>query len=206
MVQRSPDALPCTRVREDIDARLSGRLPAARTAVVDAHLQRCPACHAELELAAAIRSELSGLPRFDAPPRVIEAIRRQVREVGSPPQARPSGRSAGGRFRARAALAAAAAAAFALAAVLMLPGRILRTSQHASAVEVAQATAEARFAFSLVAGAATTAQDELRHGVLGDRVMAPALRGLSRAVIAHPRSSSAQRLHPTPNISHGGSS
>jgi len=205
-VRRSRDTLDCGLVRQAIEAHLSALLPADQRAAIEAHVERCLACRAELELAAAIRSELSGLPRFDAPPRVIEAIRRQVREVVSPPQALPSGRSAGGRFRARAALAAAAAAAFAVAAVVILPGRILRTSQHASAVEVAQATAEARFAFSVVADATATAHHELRHGVLHDRVLTTALRGISRAVIAHPRSSSAQRSHPTPNFSHGGSS
>ena len=204
MVQRSPDALPCTRVREDIDARLSGRLHAARNAAVDAHLQRCPACRAELELAAAVRRELSALPRFEAPPRVIEAIRRQA---GSAPSssALPFSRSAGRRLPAGAALAAAAAVALAVAAIVFLPDRSPQPPQ-VSAAQAARATAEARLAFALVAGAAATAQDELRHGVLRDRVMAPALRGLSRSVHGRNRHDGTDDRHTTRTTIPGGSS
>ena len=122
MVQRSPDALPCSRVREDIDERLSGRLPAGRNAAVEAHLERCHACRAEVELAAAVRRELSALPRFDAPPRVIEAIRRRVGAAPSPASL-PFSRNANRRLPARVALAAAAAVALAVAVVVSLPDR-----------------------------------------------------------------------------------
>jgi len=206
MVRRSPDAPDCALVCDAIDAHLSGLGPAAQRAAIEAHIARCPACRDELELAADIRRELSALPRLDTPPRVIEAVQRRVRGTARELPAVSSGRSTDRRRRAWVALAAAAAVVFALAAVLILPVRLVRTSQHASAVEVARATAEARFAFSLVADATATAHHELRQGVLRQRVVATALRGISRAVVAHPRSSSVQRSHPTPNIVHGGSS
>jgi len=206
MVRRSPDASDCALVCEAIDAHLSGLGPADQRAAFEAHIARCPACRDELELAAVIRCELSALPRLDAPPRVIEAVRRRVQGIAAEPPAVLTGHSTDRRRRARVALAAAAAAAFAVAAVVILGGRFPRTSHHASAVEIAHATAEARFAFSLVADATATANHELRQGVLRQRVVATALRGISRAIVAHPRSSSVQRSHPTPIIAHGGSS
>lgn len=205
-MRRSPDALPCALVREEIEARLSGSLPVGLNAAVDAHLQRCPPCRAEVELAVAIRRELSALPRFDAPPQVTEAIRRRVRGTAPEPPAISSGRSPDRRRRAWVAIAAAAAVALAAAAILVMPGRSSRPAQQASAVEIARATAEARLAFSLLADATATAQLELRQGVLRERVVAPVLRGIADSVIARGRLSSVERSCPTPNTAPGGSS
>jgi len=206
MVRRSPDAPDCALVCEAIDAHLSGLVPADQRAAIAAHIARCPACRDEFELAAVIRCELSALPRFDAPPRVIKAVRRRVQGTAAEPPAVPTGRSADRRRRVRVALAAAAAVALAAAAILVVPGRSSRPAQQASAVEIAHATAEARLAFSLLAYATATAQLELRQGVLRERVVAPVLRGISGSVIARGRSSSVEHSCPTPNTAPGGSS
>ncbi len=191
-------------MREDIDERLSGRLPAGRNAAVEAHLERCPACRAEVELAAAIRRELSALPRFDAPPRVIEAIRRRVGAAPAGATLKFS-RNANRRLPARVALAAAAAVALAVAMVVSLPDRSPQPSRM-TAAEVDLATAEARFAFALIADATTSAQRELRDGVLRDRVLATAARGLSRSFRLDGHSGDIRSRNPTPITILGGPS
>jgi predicted anti-sigma-YlaC factor YlaD len=202
-MRRSPDALPCDRVRDEIEARLSGGLPVGLDAAVDAHLESCPSCRAELELASAIRGELAALPSFDAPPRLIEALHRRVRET-SAPISHPIRRRAGGLHSARFGLAAAAAAVIAVAAIVLLLHR--RPQPPAlSAAEVARATAQARYALSLVADATATARRELEQGVLRERVAATALRGVSRAVVASVRASGLERSHPVRKPVRGGS-
>jgi len=78
--------MECERMETRIGAWLDGELPPAEAAEVAAHLERCPACAAELEglrqLGAAIRREL---PRLAAP----EALRAAVRAEAAAPPASP---------------------------------------------------------------------------------------------------------------------
>jgi hypothetical protein len=103
------------------------------------------------------------------------------------------------------ALAAAAVVALAVAMVVSLPDRSPHPSTMSGA-EVALATKEARFAFALIADATTSAQRELRDGVLRDRVLATAARGLPRSFRLDGHSGDIRRRNPTPTIILGGSS
>src|SRR4030095_5011266 len=54
--------LRCDEALEILEAYLDGDLPAAEASRVREHLERCPACAAELELAGRIQRELRSLP------------------------------------------------------------------------------------------------------------------------------------------------
>jgi hypothetical protein len=115
------------------------------------------------------------------------------------------GRRANLRLPIRAVLAAAAVAAVAAAVVLLRPDQPGHSPQ-APAAEVALATAEARLAFALVADATNTARRELRDGVLRDRVIATAARGVSRSLRLDSRSGDIDGRQPKPTSISGGSS
>jgi hypothetical protein len=79
-----------------------------------------------------------------------------------------------------ATLAAAAVVALAAAGVLLIgkgPGGEPTPDQ----IQAARASAEAKLAFALIADATQRAEDELIDGVLKERVLATAVRGLSRS-------------------------
>lgn len=204
MARRSPDLLPCARVLEMIEGRLSGSLPVGLDAAVDAHLAGCAACRAELELASSIRGELAALPSFDAPPQMIDALRRRVREAPSSSARLAAGNARRG-LKLRFTLAAAAAASAVVAAAVLLPHRAPQPPP-VSSVDVARATAEARFAFALVAHATAVTRHELRQEALRARLVGAVTRSLVRSLPVAGRSSGAQDPHATPRTNPGGSS
>lgn len=195
------DGLDCSSALELMEARLDGPSTARPSAELAAHLERCASCRAELELAETVRREMGRLPCFDTPDRVIEAARRQIGEPGAAPRA-----AAPSRWRRPAwtALAAAAIAAMAVTAVIVGPERS-RQAQRPSDDEIARAAAEARLAFALIADATERAEQELRDSVLRDRVLATAVRGVSRSFRLRSTLSQPPDLDPTPTTHGGGS-
>lgn len=201
MPRRRRSGLDCRSAIALIEAHLDGSPSAPPSAELAAHLERCASCRAELELAETIARETSRLPQFDTPNRVIEAARRRIAGPEAPPRAAEPSRR---RPPAWAALAAAALAAIAITAVLTGPERPPEPSR-ASDAEVARATAEARLAFALIADATERAEHELRDSVLRDRVLATAVRGVSRSFRLRSTLSQAPDLGPTPTTPPGGS-
>lgn len=201
MAPRNGSDPACIRARLLIDGHLDGDLTGASATELSAHINRCESCRQELELAETIRRELSSLPHFDPPARVVEAARQRIerRRVAFE---RPGWR---GQHRpAWAALAAAAAVIFAVALALL----VLDRSENREAVaesEVARATAEARLAFALIADATERAEHELRASVLRERVLATAVRGVSRSFRLRSRMSPSPDAQPTPSLETGGS-
>jgi anti-sigma factor (TIGR02949 family) len=170
--------ISCSRAKDLIEAYLDGDLPADASASVARHLDGCPECARQRELAAAVREELKRLPQFDLSPGRLDAIRHRV--AGPGPQSLEWPRFRGNR-RGAAVLAAAAVACLALAAVLLdTPGSRIEPSPDQ--VRADRASAEARLAFALIADATRRAEGELIDGVFHERVLATAVRGLSRTI------------------------
>lgn len=158
----------CGEVTEILEAFLDGDLPAAEAERVRAHLERCPSCAAELDLAAAIQRELRALPQLDCPPEVMERVRRAGRAEIVPLRRTP----------AWAALAAAVLALTVGGAALVLQ----QFQQRPSPDEVARATAEARLALAYVGQASRRAGLDLRDEVFRKRLIDPASRTLTEAL------------------------
>lgn len=144
---RFDDALRCEEALELLEPFLDGDLPPGEAERLRAHLEGCASCAAELDLAGAVQRELRSLPLHDCPPEILEKVR-----------------SAGGQvvaFRPRLRFAAAAA----LLAVAVTGGAFfVRHSQQER--EVAEATAEARYALAYIGKVSRRAGLGLRDDVL----------------------------------------
>ncbi len=177
----SLDAMSCEEVLVGLESYLDGELDAAAAATFQAHLESCPACAAEHRLAEAVRSELRALPALDAPSSVLREVQHEIeRERFSKPPALPS---TGRRW---AALAAAVLATAAIGLSLWQQStqqpKIEQDRAAAEAAEIARATEEARFALAYMNQITRRASLKLRDDILIERVAAPTVRGLTRAL------------------------
>ncbi len=151
---------------------IDGDLSPSESTRLREHLERCPACAAELELAARIQRELRSLPQLDCPPEVLEKVERAGRSEVVP---FPRRDRAGLRIAAIAALLALAVGGGAL---------FLRFEERdrPSPQEIAQATAEARYALAYIGKVTRRTRMNLREDVLEKRLVEPASRSVSRTL------------------------
>jgi Putative zinc-finger len=87
----------CLRVQQLADAFLSGELRLETTQAVVAHLERCPACEAEIDgvrrLRAATRSAFERAPEFRMDPAFAAALNSHLHRVGRAPVPRTQPRA-----------------------------------------------------------------------------------------------------------------
>jgi len=166
----------CDEVLDRLEAYLDRDLgPSDERAVAD-HLRDCASCARELTVAEAIRSELRALPEYEAPSRVLWAARTGT----GPESGRERVRAVAGGWLSRPSRTLAAAAS-----VLVVVGVAalwsLRSTPRPSLddPEIARAARETRYAFALVGALGRRAALE---ELLGDRVVAPTVRRLSRSL------------------------
>lgn len=167
--------LHCEEELDWIEPYLDGDLPEDEAVRLRGHLAGCPACAAELELAARIQSELRSLPQLDCPPEVLERVRQEGRGVVVPFRPRRIVRTIGPRLAAAAAVLALAMGGGALFLQIQQP------SDQPSPEQIAQATADAKLALAYLGKATRRASDDLREEVLAKRLVVPATRGVSRS-------------------------
>ena len=184
-----PEDESCAAVLPLLEAYLDGELSPAAAAPVRDHLASCPACAAELRLATAIRDGLRSLPDLDAPPTVLMRARQEAGRAGvlafRPPQ--PALR------RPRLAALAAVLAVALLGATLLF--QLLRSPRPAQPTpqQIAQATAQARYALAYIGRVSRRAGLELKDEVLPRHLVEPAARTLSRSLGETPEPDSAPR-------------
>jgi len=178
------ETLRCRELMYEMEAYVMGELDPAREDLFAVHLMGCTRCAAEAGLAERVEAELAALPPLDAPPELIERIKARAREEApatvvsmAARRPRPSGRSV---------LWPVALAAMLLTALALSfrHGEVPRTGP--TAVEVAHAEQEARYALALVARLGRKASTELRDEVFMERVVAPVGRSLSRNPVPQP--------------------
>jgi anti-sigma factor (TIGR02949 family) len=171
-MNRPHDALSCAEALDLLEPYLDGDLPPGEADRVRRHLEACPACAAELALAARIQSELRALPQPDCPPEVIERVRRAGRgEVVPFPF-----REGAPRWR--------IAAAAALIALAVGGGSLFVHLQHVQQQreQVAEATREARLALAYFGKVTRKAGLDVRDEVLEKRLVNPVARSVSRSL------------------------
>jgi len=171
-MNRPHDALSCAEALDLLEPYLDGDLPPGQADGVRRHLEACPACAAELSLAARIQSELRALPQPDCPPEVIERVRRAGRGEVIP---FPS-RDRAPRWR--------IAAAAALAALAVGGGSLFVHLQHVQQQQeqVAEATREARLALAYFGKVTRKTGLDVRDEVLEKRLVNPVARSVSRSL------------------------
>ena len=171
-MNRPHDPLSCEEALDLLEPYLDGDLPPDEAGRVRRHLDGCPACAAELSLAARIQSELRALPQPDCPPEVIERVRRAGRGEVVP---FPS-RDRAPRWR--------IAAAAALVALGVGGGSLFVHIQHVrqQREQVARATQEARLALAYFGKVTRRAGLDVRDEVLEKRLVAPVARSVSRSL------------------------
>lgn len=149
--------LCCEEALDLLEPFLDGDLSPEEEKRLQAHLEGCASCAAERELAGAIQRELRSLPLHDCPPEVLEKVRSAGGKVVAFPAARwfsPERL----RVAAVAALLAVAIGAGAFFARPVDPGP--------DPEQVAQATAEARYALAYISKVSRRTGLELRDEVL----------------------------------------
>jgi anti-sigma factor (TIGR02949 family) len=171
-MNRPHDALPCEEALDLLDPYLDGDLPPGEMDRVRRHLDGCPACAAELALAARIQRELRALPQPDCPPEVIERVRQAGRGEVVPFPSRE--RAPRWRIAAAAALVVLAVGGGALGVHI----QHVRQQQE----QVAQATREARLALAYFGKVTRKAGLDVRDEVLEKRLVAPVARSVSRSL------------------------
>jgi anti-sigma factor (TIGR02949 family) len=172
-MNRHPHDPPCEEALDLLEPYVDGELSADDAARLRSHLERCPSCATELELAARIQRELRALPELDCPPEVLERVQRAGRGEVVPFVARPRG--TGLRIAAAAALL-----------ILALGGGALffqaQRPPQPSPEEIAQATEDAKLALAYIGRATRRASQGIRDDVLQKRLIAPATESASRSL------------------------
>lgn len=163
----------CDEVLDWIEPYLDGDLSEGEAAQVETHLAGCPACAAQLDLAARIQGELRSLPQLDCPPEILERVERQGRGVVVPFPVRRTASRLASRLTAAAAVLALAVGGGALFLNLQRPA-------DPSPEQIAQATAEAKLALAYLGKATRRASVDLRDEVIAKRLIAPATRRSSK--------------------------
>jgi anti-sigma factor RsiW len=185
----------CAAALALLEPYLDGELPPAEAERLREHAARCPACAAELRLAQALQGGLRELPELDVPPAVLARVRAAATpEMPVLPFARPAREPAPRSWQPRFAALAAALVLVLLGTLLLFELRSPRASQPArpTPLEVARATAEARYALAYVGRASRRAGLEIKDEVLPEHLVAPAARSLSRSLHAGPDSAPRQ--------------
>jgi hypothetical protein len=213
------DEVTCGGVQALLEPYVDGELAEREAGRLRAHLERCPACAAELRLATGIRRALRDLPQLEPPPHVLERTLATVSSAGGAAgwqePARPGSRSSAPaamrplarveRWPRQFALPLAAGLAAVLAAwLLFYPGDTGSRAAHPAArrlqarqpapnpAAVALAVRQARYALAYVGRASRQAGLTVRDEVLERRVVLPATLSATRPL--HPNLG----FHPEP--------
>jgi len=181
----------CVEVLDRLDAWIDGDLEASEASRLQAHVERCSDCRKEYQLADEIRAELRGMPEFDAPERVLAAVREASRPTVSE---RLGGRL--GWLTLRPVPAAIAVAAVAVLLFVIVPWGE-RPGAHYSDREIRRATAETRLALAYVGDAARRAERGVRRKVLEEREFPATVREISRTLSWAGETGAARPTAPT---------
>ncbi len=178
------DLLPCTAIREQLEAFIDGELAPESARAVTAHVAVCAACERERERALAVRDGLRSLPQWDAPDRVLAAVRR---EVSRRPVRRPR-RAVLTTWPARLAAAAALVVAAAGATLWWHQARspAIRVPDAAALV---QASGEARYALAVLARATRRGGVDAGRRALVDHLIRPVVAVMEPTTTAPARPS-----------------
>ncbi len=167
------ETLSCDQACGRIEALIDGDLDQKASEDVRRHIEDCPSCRNELELAEEVRATLRSLPSFAMPVGVLHAVRTAtVADSEQEP-------AAGWWTRPVAALAAIAAAV--LLALVIAPER-QKPLPHTDSAEVERVTAETRVAMAYLASAARRAEARLTQRVVRDRAVMATVKGVSSSL------------------------
>lgn len=175
-MSQHPDVRSCADVLDRLEAWIDGDLENGEAAAVKAHIDRCESCRAELQLAEAVVVELRALPEFDAPERVLRAVRNETRVTLAEKL-----RVFFGNVVIRPAPAIAAAAAVVLVVLVLSPSP-RPTEPEYTDQEVARAVAETRLALAYVGSVAQRAELRVKKRVLNEGAAAQTVRGVRRSL------------------------
>jgi anti-sigma factor RsiW len=175
MSQRA-DFERCAEVLERLDAWIDGDLDKAESTAVEAHVDHCESCRAELRLAETVVAELRALPDFDIPEKVLKAVGKASR-----PTLAEKLRTFLENSILRPVPALAAVAAVVLMVLVLSPWRRPAEPQYTDQ-EVARAAAETRLALAYVGSIAQRAELRVKERVLDDGAAAQTVRGFQRSL------------------------
>ena len=169
----------CVEAEGLLEAYVDEDLDGAERQRLEAHLDSCPGCREQWQLALHVKDALGALPQLDAPQAVIDRVLVEA--------ATEQASGAGGEVKRpwwellRPSPAWALVAAVLLLALLLPLARGPKqppTSAEVDAETIERATDEARLALAYVAQASRRAGLEIRDGLIIERLVVPAAEGL----------------------------
>jgi len=184
------EPLTCDQACDRLEAWIDGDLDQHAAGEVRRHIDGCPSCRMELELAEQVRATLGDLPGFELPARVLQAVQ-------SATEAKPAPAA---KWWTRPVAAVTAVAAAVLLALVLAPGRKTSPPQINTA-EVERVTAETRLALAYLGSAARRAEARVKSSVADDRAVVATLNGVSTTL----RWARGSENDPTPIIENEGS-
>lgn len=175
--------LECCAAEPLLEAYVDGELAGSERAALETHLERCPGCAEELELARRIGSELRSLPRMACPPAVTRAVFEHAAAR------RPLGERLRGFWSDRRVwqpavafvLLAAVAVAYWREAGAPSPAPPPPAPAAYSEAEIAQAEAEVKLALAYIGEISDRARETIGVEV-GDRLVEPFSRSIAGAL------------------------
>lgn len=184
------EPLTCDQACDRLEAWIDGDLDQQAAGEVRRHVDGCPSCRRELELAEEVRATLRDLSGFELPARVLQAVRSAT--VAQPAPA--------AKWWTRPVAAVAAVAAAGLIALVLAPERKTSPPQT-DAAEVERVTAETRLALAYLGSVARRAEARVKSSVVEDRAVVATLNGVSTSLRWARRSEN----NPTTEIENEGS-
>ncbi len=181
------EGLDCFAAEPFLEAYLDDDLAGSERAALEAHLERCPSCAEELELARRISGELRSLPRMACPPEVSRAAIEHA-DSHPPLVARLRGLWSDRRvWQPAVAFALVAALGIAYWREAGAPAPVAPPAPEAaySEAEIARAEAELKLALAYVGEISDRARETIGAEV-GDRLVEPFSRSIAGALLPVP--------------------
>lgn len=176
-MRRLSEVILCEEVIDRMEAWLDGDLDEAEAVRIRHHIDACPECRAERRFAEDVQDQLGGLPSFDIPSHVLDAVAKQTGgEPGSKSTAGWIPRWTSGRVA-----AAAAIGAIALLIALIVP-EVRRPSPRLSAEEVEAVADQTRLALAYLSDLTKRAEAQAASRIFEDRVAISRLTSMSRTL------------------------
>jgi len=174
----SDEPMTCAEVTRRIEAFSDGDLEETTVRGIRRHLDVCPTCAEQVELARTLTAELRSMPKLDPPAGLLDDVRSAAGIPGSPRAVTGPDR------RSRRWLAVAAAFAIAIAGALLVHQQHHRTAE----AEALRAAAEVRLALACFGDITRRADRSARRQVIDENLLPVISRSFGLTERNHSRS------------------
>lgn len=165
----------CREVVEHLEAWVDGDVQNALADDMNRHIQSCPRCRTEYELAEQVRSGLRRLPTFDLPPEVLHQV--GLKTAGASGSSRAGGWFPPVVFRPAAAAAAVGSMALVVGVVVT---QMRAPEPQPTAAEVETVSAQTRLALECLGDVIRRAEAGVAARIVDERAVASTIGNITK--------------------------